>query len=128
MDGNSHSSKVRRHVGTECSDAQALRPPLGYTAQHQVPTQYRHAAQGGSAQHHLGMGGSLLGAGDNSYCTVPRHLLISPFLFLAVAGDQREGHHERREEEEQYDQIESGIVMSNFLLYNENESDRVAPP
>ena len=64
---------------------------------------------------------------------MPRHLLISPLLFLAVAGaaglsggaQLAEGfeHQERRED----DQDQSGIVVSNFLLYNENESDRVAP-
>jgi hypothetical protein len=35
-------------------------------------------------------------------------------------------HHERREEEEAYDQGQSGFVISNFLLYSENGSDRAA--
>jgi len=36
-------------------------------------------------------------------------------------------HHEHREEERAYDQGQSGFVASNFLLYNENESDRATP-
>jgi hypothetical protein len=38
-------------------------------------------------------------------------------------------HHERREDEERqeaFDQGQSSFVASNFLLYNENESDRAA--
>jgi len=71
-------------------------------------------------------------------CTVPDILLISLFPFLAVAGGAgllggallggAIENHEDREEEQAYDQGQSGFVVSNFLLYNENESDRVAPP
>jgi hypothetical protein len=37
--------------------------------------------------------------------------------------ERRERREERREEEAAYDQGQSGFMMSNFLLYNENESD-----
>jgi hypothetical protein len=108
--GNSHSLKVGVILAKNVGDTQAtLRPLLGYPVQQQPVQTTQQPARGRGAG---GMGTTLLGAGDDSWC---REIwLIAPFIFLAVAGGGgllagallMEGfeHHERREEEQAYDQ------------------------